>query len=370
MLTALNEIYNLRVQSPKINENNSNRYCILSDEGHIMTAYCFSVPIYNDASNRLVRREFIKDGNLIRFSGSNTKGFIHHGKIIMTNTYGGICISLPSDDISWIDEGLNSGNWKIEPSFNGVCVHCSSPIAKINLNIDREFLMIRHCSKSFGIMQEEFIPFFTATPLFSADQNDKLFPATVKYKKLYDRNYEVIIQATKGNCVSFELNLYEPKLFQDTTVESNHPKENNAYGGISFLGKTEWTGEQWLYSRLDLTKIPELYSVSIQKVFLHLPRWNSADIEIEAYTPTTRFCSFGSNWENKIGQTALVASATPNGNYITVDITKLVTDASRKSLIPTNGLILKSKSKGDSFVTISTGDNYTFPQILEIQYEY
>jgi len=370
MVTALKEICDLRTQAPRIDTNNSNRYCILSDEGRTMTAYCFSIPVYNDATKRLVRREFIEDGDLIRFSGSNTNGFIHHGKIVMTNVYGGICISLPADDVSLRGGHLYSGNWELMPSFNGVCVHCNAPIAKMNLNIDREFLKIRHCSKSFGIMQEEFLPFFTATPLFSSNENKECFPATVEYKKGDDRNYEVIIRATQGNSISFELNLYEPKLFQDTTVESRHPKENNAYGGISFLGKTEWTGEQWLYSRLDLTKIPELYSAAVQKVFLHLPRWNNADGEIEVYAPTARFCSFGSNWENKIGQTALVATATPKDNYLTVDITRLVTDASERCLIPTEGLILKPKAKEGSFVTVSTGDNYTLPQILEVQYEY
>ncbi len=370
MVTALKEICDLRTRAPRIDTNNSNRYCVLSDEGRTMTAYCFSIPVYNDATKRLVRREFIEDGDLIRFFGSNANGFVHHGNLIMTNCHGGICISLPSENVSLRNGIVCSGDWEISPSFNGVFVYCDSPIAKMNLSIDRKFLKIRHCSKSFGIMQEEFFPFFTATPLFSVNENKEYFPATVEYKKRNDRNYEIIIRAMQENSVSFELSLYEPKLFQDTTVESRHPKENNAYGGISFLGKTEWMGEQWLYSRLDLTKIPELYSAAVQKVLLHLPRWNNADGEIEVSAPTTRFCSFGSNWENKIGQTAVTVSAIPKGNYLTVDITKLVTDTSEKCLIPTEGLILKPRAKDGSFVTVSTGDNYTLPQILEVQYEY
>ncbi len=370
MVTALREICDLRSRPPKINTNNFNRYCILSDEGSSVTAYCFSVPIYNNATKRLVRREFIRDKNLFRFCGSNSNGFVHHGKLILTNNDGGACIDLPCNIVSQMEERLICKSWQIFPTFNGVHIHCTTATAAFTLNIDRTFPIIRHCSKSFGIMKREFYPFLTVTPLFSTNSNNQRFPATIEYEKKDDQTYQVIIRATQGNSVNFELNLYEPKLFQDTTVESLHPNENNAYGGISFLGRTDWTGEQWLYSRLDLTKIAEFDSVRVKKMLLHLPRWNGVEKEILIFKPVSQFCSFKSNWENKIDQTELDLKINLQDKYLTADVTKLFTNPTEQRIIQTSGLILKPKILNEDFIGISTSDNYTLPQILEIEYKY
>lgn len=368
MVTALQEVCELKSHIPQINTNNTNRYCILSTEGWTTTAYCFGVPVYNDITKRLVRREFIQDKNSARFLGANTNGYIHHGKLILTNSNGGICITLPPETPKWKDETLIVGSWKLRPSFNGVHVHCTSDMAQFKIHVDRGF-SLRHNSKSFCLMKDQFLPFLTVSPLFASDEAGIAYPSAIEYEEESNRSYSITVGAKKGTTVDFEVNLYEPKLFQDTTVESLHPKENNAYGGIAFLGKTAWTGEQWLYSRLDLTKIPELGSKTVKKAFLHIPIWNSAEYELSVFTPTARFCSFGSNWENKVNNTEKDTTISHNGKYLTIDTTKIFTDATEHCLIPTQGLVLKPRTKHNHPVVISTGDNYTLPQILEVQYE-
>lgn len=368
IITALKEICDIRAGVPKINKNNLSRYCILTDSGQTTTAYCFSVPIYNESTRSLVRREFIQDGNAVRFLGSNARGCFHNGTLILTNKNGGATITLPTSKVLFEKEKLTLGSWTAKPSFNGIHVHCASNIVIFKIQVDRTF-SIRHCSKSFGIMQETFCPFLTVTPLFATTPSDIEIPVAINYKQEDERSYLVIMQTDKGNSIDFEINLYEPKLFQDTTVESLHPKENNAYGGISFLGTTKQTGDQWLYSRLDTTKLPDFDCVTIKKILLHLPRWNNTEEEVSVSSPQKRFCSFGSNWENRIGQTTQATTATLQGKYLTVDTTKLFTDISGNYLLQTEGLILKTKKRNSLPVAISTGDNYTLPQILEVQYE-
>lgn len=368
IITALKEICDIRAGVPKINKNNLNRYCILADSGQTTTAYCFSVPIYNESTRSLVRREFIQDGNAIRFLGSNVKGCFHRGMLVLSNQNGGASITLPTSKILFEEEKLTLGDWTARPSFNGLHVHSTSNIVKFKIHVDRNF-SLRHCSKSFGIMQEPFHPFLTVTPLFATTPNGLTLPVAVNYEQEEDRGYTISMKTEAGNAIDFEINLYEPKLFQDTTVESLHPKENNAYGGISFLGTTKQTGTQWLYLRLDTTKLPDLDSVTIKKILFHIPRWNDAVEEVLVSVPQKRFCSFGSNWENKIGHTSQITKLFPQGKYLTIDATKMFTDISGKYLLQTEGLILKTKNKTDLPMVISTGDNYTLPQILEVQYE-
>ena len=167
----------------------------------------------------------------------------------------------------------------------------------------------------------------------------------------------------------FEMNLYEPKLFQDTTVESMHPDKNNAYGSIGFIGKTKQHGEQWLYSRPDFSKISDLTSSRIDKVLLHIPVLNGSLENVEVYIPEKRFCSFGSTWNKKVNSSGKVASSNNNGRYITIDVTSMFTNRSEQILEYNEGLILKKPKGKNDFIAISTGDCYFSPQILEIKFK-
>jgi hypothetical protein len=172
-----------------------------------------------------------------------------------------------------------------------------------------------------------------------------------------------------GNAVMFEINLYEPKLFQDTTVESKNPGENNAFGSTAFIGDSETFGEQWLYSRLDYSKISEVVGREIRKVILHIPQYNDSRVALDVFTPVQRFCSFGSTWDNKIAYAAKTAESSAMQRYHNLDLTALLTDRRNHSFIMPEGLVLKSKIKGSGYAAVATGDNYFTPQILEINYK-
>ena len=194
-------------------------------------------------------------------------------------------------------------------------------------------------------------------------------PARSEYQKLTDKKYQLtfIPASPLGHFILFEANLYENKLFQDTTVESKNTSVNNAFGGIGFLGATKDYGEQWLYTRPDVSKMPELNDKKILRAILHLPRLNSSDIQLNIAKASARFCSFGSTWENKIAESTSLPNPQIAGRYIDLDLTKLITDKYGR-LTVSDGLILKAQKKDFGFSVIATADNYLFPQIFEINY--
>ena len=196
-------------------------------------------------------------------------------------------------------------------------------------------------------------------------------PAKIEYQKLTDKRYRIAVSATSplAKYVIFEANLYENKLFQDTTVESMNPSTNNAFGGVGFIGNTSLCGEQWLYSRLDYSRIPEIMDKRIQKAVLHIPKFNQSNVELSAYKVSARFCSFGSNWNNKIpGQTPVSDSSSKSG-YQSLDITPLLVDPRTGTITQSEGLILKPKIKGGGFSVIATGDSCFAPQIMEVNFK-
>ena len=168
--------------------------------------------------------------------------------------------------------------------------------------------------------------------------------------------------------ILLEANLYENKLFQDTTVESMNPSMNNAFGSVGFMGNSSTYGEQWLYSRLDYSLMPEIMDKRIQKAVLHMPKFNQSKVEFSAYKVATRFCSFGSNWDNKIAGDVPISDSSCNSGYQSLDFTSLLVDQQTKTITKSEGLILKPKIKGAGFSVIATGDSYLAPQIMEINF--
>jgi hypothetical protein len=205
--------------------------------------------------------------------------------------------------------------------------------------------------------------------LYAINDSGSLAPVIINYIDKGMKTYELELSHNiKNGVFFFEINLYESKLFQDTTVESACPDRNNAYGAIGFIGNTKQFGEQWLYSRPDFSKIPDLTSKRIDKVLFHIPVLNGCSDTLDVFIPEKRFCSFGSTWSNKINVSQRVSSANNDGRYITIDSTNLFTSPNDHELIYNEGLILK-KPKGNTNVAISTGDCYFAPQILEIKFK-
>jgi hypothetical protein len=218
-------------------------------------------------------------------------------------------------------------------------------------------------------MREAFNPFLSISALCAENRNGTFSPVEIKYTHQGNQNYEIqLSHGIPNGQFSFEVNLYEQKLFQDTTVESIHPDDNNVYGAVGFIGKTKQHGEQWLYSRPDFSKIPNLTS-RVDKVLLHIPILNGALENIDVYIPQKRFCSFGSTWNKRVEMSNKVTSSYNNGKYITIDVTSMFTEKSNRVLTYNEGLILKKPKGKNNSIVISTGDCYSAPQILEVKFK-
>ena len=155
---------------------------------------------------------------------------------------------------------------------------------------------------------------------------------------------------------------------QDTTVESANPKINNAFGTSAFIGNTEHYGEQWLYSKMDFQKLADLMDKEISKVIMHIPEYESIDAGVNAFKVMSRFCSFGSNWHNKIAGAGMISRSPHRDGYSDIDITKLLI-APNGRLVHSDGIIIRPQERGPGAVTIATGDSYYKPQIFEVHFK-
>ena len=352
-----------------------NRYMVVyRNMDRTKTAFCFGVPILKEKAKQIVDLTFSHNKFDSRYWGSSAE-IIVTDFIRMKNGYGSCQIPLfgkiakKTKDIIFCDLLDRCG--EIRPTFNGLFfkVPCfMSRAFTVRIKIDQRFESVWSNDKCFAIMYSQFIPFITISCIGTFNDRDKVIaPCTVDCEKVNDKEYILTFkhQSRYGKYLAYEINMSEPKLFQDTTVESRHSSINNAFGGTAFLGETDSFGEQWLYSRLDYSNLTELHNKNIIKAVLHIPKLDSGNCQLIVNRLDKRFCSFGSNWNNKIPMSdQSVESLTSNG-YYHIDITPFV--ASKGMNI--ENFVVRAKQNKSKKTVISTGDSFYKPQILEITFQ-
>lgn len=373
MRSVLSEITALRNgKMPAIDYRNSNRYCVIASENDgTKTAYCFGVPIYNRKTGRLVNLQFRETGSTWEAEGVNV-GVTAGNEIVLENQEDFCKVTLPEKITAGTERCVRYGVSEVHPTLNGIFVRVPCKAVQpyeIKLLSGQPFMNVRANDRCFSLMREEFKPFVTVSCIGAADNFGRLIaPCSLEYQRDSDNAYTLTIKHNSpyGSTLLFEVNLHEDKLFQDTTVESLHPDVNNAFGGTAFIGNTAAYGEQWLYSRPDFSKLPELYDKQIRRAVLHLPSFGGSG-EVSAFGLNVRFCSFGSNWENKVQAEEEPMDAVSSDRYQSLNITNLITDHAG-FLKHSEGLILRPKEKGNGFSAVSTGDSCFAPQILEVNF--
>lgn len=344
---------------------NSNRYKILVKDAPGSTAYCFSTPVYDLLSGKIVSLKSSVEKGFKSFKGSNCEMTVKENVCTLENQKGRITIDFQ-------DEMLEK-NISIYPTLNGLhfSVIGDAITFKINSNMNQSGIWVN--DQQFSVMVDKFLPFASVSALYANDENGNCFPVSLQYEEKGEREYEItVFCAHPAKELRFEVNFYEHKLFQDTTVESKNPDKNNAFGSIAFIGRTDDFGEQWLYLRPDFSRISDMYSKRVEHIYLHIPVLNGSNENVDVYIPQKRFCSFGSTWNKKVDSADNKITSVRNGKYLTLDVTATFTNAIGHGLSYNEGLIIKkpkSTNSTDDFITISTGDNYSYPQILEIKYK-
>lgn len=367
--SVLQEIKYLRgMEDFVIDSRNSNRYLIKVKEREGHTAYCFSSPIYNIHTKKLVLHELKKEKTGGSFQGTNALVSICQNRCVFENREGRAVIYLKESPA--LQGSTQSHNVRIVPTLNGMRFVVKGNRIDLTLQSDSKQEGVRFSPSCLSIMNEKFKPFITVAALYASNANGAFSPLEMSYKDKGDGIYDVsIFHEIKNGTFTFEVNLYEAKLFQDTTVESFNPDSNNVYGAIGFVGKTKKFGVQWLYSRPDFSKIPDLASGKVEKALLHIPIMNGNSDSVDVFIPKKRFCSFGSTWNTKIDASPSIGRAHSKGRYLTIDVTDLFTNRKDQTLAYNEGIILKKPKNENGFVAISTADCYSAPQILEIKFK-
>ncbi len=375
MQSIVNEIMKLRDGKPiVVDRQNRNRYRLVAcEEDGSKTAYYFSTPIYNRASRKLMDVKFYTNGKDIYTTGSDAQIRISQD-IVLENEVGTCVVDIGQKPMLVSDREARVNNTTVTPTINGVALKFGVEGEKsmsFSLSINRWGMSARANDKCFAFMQDKFRPFVVLSCLGAMNaENNIIAPARIEYEKVSDKEYRITLSATSpmAQYIMCECNLYENKLFQDTTVESKNPSTNNAFGGTAFIGNTLAYGEQWLYTRPDYSRLSDVMDKRLQSAVLHMPKQNWSDVGVSAFKVTSRFCSFGSNWNNKVpGGMVIADSQTANG-YQSIDLTPLLIDQRTRTMLRTEGVILRPKVKGSGFSVLSTGDSYYAPQILEINY--
>lgn len=367
--SIIKSIANLRENREiSIDQNNNNRYrIVINERDGLKTAYYFSAPIYNIYSNKIVDLKFHTNNDIIYATGSNAKILIDD-TIHMNNCLGHCSIHL-NNKVEFVSEHeLRYGNNnRIFPTLNGLAFFINSNNdLSINIEVDVPFMKTKYNGKFFALLREENKPFITVSCLGTLNNGDIVAPSKLTFNKIDDRKFHLEVSpcATNGDAVAFEINLYEHKLLHDTTVESCNPETKNAFGSVAFVGKTDECGEQWLYTKIDFSKLTDLADKKIHKAILHIPTYGGDKSKLIASCLLSRFCCFGMKWSNKITDFGMVTYSISNKHFHDIYITPFFTDM----IVGFDGLVIQSESPCEQMTVLSTADSSYTPQILEITY--
>ena len=336
------------------------------------SCFFFSAPIRN-AANSYIQKNFVQSDKIFVFQGTNAKVEVRENGITLSGANGVTEVSwkMPQHFVCLSNGSvLQSKDMQITPTLNGIMVkqRCESMLEyDLHTTFKREFSP-RFNSKSFAYMKGRFEPYFTMDVIYAEDLlGHTMLPAWIRTidNGLGDFKLRMAPYKDFACRLVWEINMYEPKLIQDTTVESMRPQENNVFGNMAFIGRNEGVGMQILYSRFDFGRIDYAHQQNMAHVLLHIPYYALGnDLKISA--PFRRFCSFGSNWGNRMPFEDYEVSVARSPGYYTLDVSSHLIDK-RGNFMLNTGIVISPKYK-DGVTVLATADNYNTPQIIEIQY--
>ncbi len=383
MNTVLNELRILRKDNnPHIDTTNHNRYGIIIDEGnYLKTAYIFSTPIYNNTSRKIVNRTFSYESGYFTHTGSNASVFVGD-HIYMKNQIDGVHVYCPDlfKSLTQKADILYNNKCEIHATLNGVAIKIrppynshTSPLVTFEITTDHTAPDVKNNGKYFALMGSQYKPLFTISTMMSKTANSVMVPPSITYQKRSSNSFSILLidDLATGEQLEecwLELNLYEEKIVADTTVESANKTVNNVYGSTAFIGITPQYGQQILYSRLDFSKLMDFWDQKIEHIYLHIPCFNSPPSSLIIRELQSRFCSFGSTWDNRVFSDSKTFLVSITNSFLKIDLSPFCIDSHTKTLILSEGFILKAASRQNKYTAIVTGDSYYMPQILEIQF--
>lgn len=373
--SIIDEICTVRKEKNiNIISTNKNRYLVVVDGDNTQTAYYFSAPVHRNDNKELVELNFSSNEGEYLHIGTNSSVCVNEAAAYLKGKNGSISIII--EDVKGYE--LESGNLVSEkaiiyPTLNGLAMSIKCPggkTARLKMCTSNNFRRTRSNNKCLAFMKDNFTPYAVISAIAAKVNSEDIYvPALLSYQKTGENDCVLDISPSSysDSEIMLEINMYEHKLFQDTTVESGSPKENNAFGSTAFIGSSDTFGSQWLYSKIVYSRITEVKDKHINSAKLYIPQLGKSG-SIAAFALDCRFCSFGSNWKNKIAFGRALDSCEKSSNYQTVDLTNLIVREDTHTLKSTDGILLKAPSNANGSTAIFTGDSSFMPQMLEINY--
>lgn len=357
-----------------ISDNKVCRHCIDIREKDAMVSYLFSLPVRREKDGVLCETYWGKRGKTWEAEGAmfDVRIKVSCDKIILSQPRKSYTLILPCQQ-SWKerDNELYSENMRISLNPNGVTMSCNitDKSIKMQLQTDRPIYEVRGNGRYFAFMSQRFKPGATISALYFKGKGDTFYPVKLSYDKVDIDKYELeweFLGESQGEFV-FEYNLYEEKLFQDTTVSEAFIWENNVFGTTAFLGRSKTLGEERLYIKPRFDLLNQYRSCDIQSILLLIPKIAKDCPEIEAYRMDKRFCSFGSNWGNKVPHSRYCIPVTQDADNIVLDLTECMVENGKLKFF--YGILIKCVEQTMSYGVVATGDCLSFPIILEVRYK-
>ena len=352
--------------------DNRFKFCFDNDPGSI---YYSSAPIKR-TNGVMVEPFFEKRKDAYVHLGTDSVTTIYSDYIEIKNERCAIGISFWQENKYRVSSSgcLVSDEVVIYPSLNGITVKQNYDFndKKRNAIVIQHFGNIcceKYNTKYFALMETRSKPFWTFSVMYSQSRSeDAFYGANIIPIKTGANKYTINLLCIEREeaIVTYEINLYEEKIIQDTTVESKRRDENNVYGSTAIIGKSQSQGTQILYSRIDFNKIDPEDKRDINCIELYLPIYMATDNDFEIYAPTRRFCTFGSTWKNKIPMKTTNVKGVMRNDWLILDLTEILVD-SNGGIRENNGFVLKYSP--DKYAIVGTGDGYNKTQILKIQKE-
>ena len=311
--------------------------------------------------------------DLYYYCGTNCIVQLKENKLYLLNSTGYICIEIGCCLVNnrKNNDTIQNEVFDVCPTFNGALIRLkgiNTQGIKCLITSNIPYAKTRKNDKYIALMKAPFSPYAVLSVLFAKTNEGKCYPAIMDALETHPGGIKTFFSSPDRIAdVYFEINMYESKVMQDTTVESFHPDQNNAFGSTAFIGSTPEFGEQWLYSKVNLSAIKE-NPESIKAVNLLIPVFEGDINSLEGIELSSRFCSFRSNWNNKLLFKKHKAAniKQENKTWISIALTEQIKNEMLIRKNESSGIILRQKGNFTFPVLLSTGDCFAFPQILEI----
>lgn len=350
--------------------NETNRYCIYTEGEQGKELFYFATPILQVNSYEPVNRKFVESDQGFCFFGSNCEVVVTQHQLTMIQNERELSLGFQMP-IAWdLKNGcLVSEYITLCPSYNGILAQGELEKMKFKISVKFLYEKLRVSQSCVCFMESKFQPIAIFSGLYAQGECCNCVPLCVLYHEDGVSNGTLSFASSSKFCSkgTFEVNFYEPKLIQDTPVSAKFPSENNAFGPIAFLGKSDFYGNQWLYFRLDLGKMIEIQNKIVSEIKLYLPCWNKTNLHSELFELSNRFCSFGSSWNNRVELGKKNSVTEVDGEYLCLDLTQTYT--THGQVIASGGnVLLVPQVRAGEYEILSTGDCYSAPPILRVKY--